>query len=274
MADGNHNVTPGVHPASDVLSVMRAISVSGRHVPVGGTLNFRDIGGYSVGGGGSTAWRTLLRSDALHRLDRPGLSRLAQLNLRSVLDLRIAEEVRIAPSPLAEFASWRTEHTHLSLVGADFSQLPPELDGVYSFIVDKRSAAVGAAIKALARPGALPALVHCTAGKDRTGIVIAFTLAVIGVPDEFIAADYALSSMYLEADETPVIGQIAADSGLGDQLTEALLASPPELILDALDRARQQAGSIEGYLARNGLTRSDVAALRSVLVETSNSKDE
>ncbi len=262
MADDN----PDVNPASDLIRVMTAIAVNGRRVPVGGTLNFRDIGGYPVRGGGRTAWGTLHRSDALHRLDHPGLAALAGLGLKSVLDLRIAEEVRIAPSPLDEFASWGTAHTHLSLVGKDFSQLPPELDGVYSFIVDKRSAAVGAAIKSLARPGMLPGLVHCTAGKDRTGIVIAFTLAAIGVPDDFIAADYALSSMYTDADQTPVIGRIAADSGLGDQLTEALMASPPELILAVLDRARAQAGSIGGYLARNGVTRSDVAALRAALV--------
>lgn len=262
MADDN----PDVNPASDPIGVMRTIAISGRRVPVSGTLNFRDVGGYPVRGGGRTAWGTLLRSDALHRVDHPGRAALAGLGLKSVLDLRIAEEVQLAPSPLDEFASWGTAHTHLSLVGRDFSQLPPELAGVYSFVVDKRSAAVGAAIKSLARPGVLPGLVHCTAGKDRTGIVIAFTLAAIGVPDDFIAADYALSSIYLEADHTPVIGQIAADSGLGDQLTEALMASPPELILHMLNRAREQAGSLGGYLARNGVTQSEVAALRAALV--------
>jgi protein-tyrosine phosphatase len=224
------------------------------------------VGGYPVQGGGTTAWRTLLRSDALHLVDQSGFVDLDQLSLKSVLDLRVPEEVQIAPSPLGEFASRGVRHTHLSLVGDDFSELPPELGGVYSYIVGQRSSAVGAAIKSLAQPGALPGLVHCTAGKDRTGIVIAFTLSAIGVPDDFIAADYALSSMYLEADQTPVIGQVAASSGLGEQLTEALMASPPELIVRALDQARHAAGSVEGYLARNGVTDADLSALRSALI--------
>ncbi len=258
MAEGN--------PAPDVIEAIQAAVVSGRHLPVAGTLNFRDVGGYPVRDGGHTAWRTLFRSDALHLVDQKGTGQLGDLSLRSVLDLRVSEETQIAPSPLAAFASQGTEHTHLSLVGRDFSELPPELDGVYSFVVSRRGSAVAAAIKSLARPGALPALVHCTAGKDRTGIVIAFTLAVIGVPDHIIAADYALSSMYLDAEQTPVIGQIRASSGLGDQLTDALMASPPELIVRAMDQARTQAGSIEGYLASNGVTQADMTALRAALV--------
>jgi protein-tyrosine phosphatase len=133
-------------------------------------------------------------------------------------------------------------------------------------MVNRRGPAIGAAIKHLASPGALPGLVHCTAGKDRTGIVTAFTLSALGVPDEIIAADYALSSVYLIADQIAVIGQISADTGLGEQLTEALMASPPELIVRVLDRARAQAGSVAGYLAANGVTEADLDALRAVLV--------
>jgi protein-tyrosine phosphatase len=96
--------------------------------------------------------------------------------------------------------------------------------------------------------------------------VIAFALAAIGVPDEFIAADYALSSMYLIAEQTAVIGQLSADTGLGEQFTEALLASPPELILRVLDRAREEAGSIAGYLARHGLPEEELAALKAALI--------
>jgi protein-tyrosine phosphatase len=237
-----------------------------RHIPIQGTLNFRDVGGYRVEGGGTVARRTLFRSDALHRVDRAGSDMLAGLDLRTVLDLRTIEELLNAQSPLADFADRGTRTIHLSLVGPDFSELPPELDGVYSFFVDRRGEAIAAAIRHLASPGALPGLVHCTAGKDRTGIVIAFTLAAVGVPDQVIAADYALSSMYLVPEQTAVIGQISAASGLAEQLTEALMASPPELMTRTLARAREQAGSIAGYLAGYGLTEADLAALRAALV--------
>lgn len=253
--------------AHDMTGLIREMAADGeRHIPIVGTLNFRDAGGYPVEGGGRVAWRTLFRSDALHRVEDAGSEMIAELGIRTVLDLRIIEELLIAQSPLADFADRGIRTVHMSLVGDDFSELPPELDGVYSYMVDRRGPAIAAAIKHLASPGALPGLVHCTAGKDRTGMVIAFTLSALGVPDELIAADYALSSVYLIAEQTAVIGQISADTGLGEQLTEALMASPPELIVRALDRAREQAGSVEGYLAHNGLTESDLDALRAVLV--------
>jgi protein-tyrosine phosphatase len=254
-------------PAPDLAALIRRISGDGRrHLRIEGTLNFRDIGGYPVQGGGTTGWRTLFRSDALHRVDAEGTSAIIGLGLRTVLDLRVLEELLIAQSPMSAFADRGIRTIHLSLVGDDFSELPPELEGVYTYLVDQRGPAIGAAIKRLAAPGTLPALVHCTAGKDRTGLVIAFTLAALGVPDEVIAADYALSSMYLVSDQVAVIGQLGADTGLGEQLTEALMASPPELIVRSLDRARQQAGGIAGYLASNGVTEAELAALRAALV--------
>jgi protein-tyrosine phosphatase len=239
----------------------------GRHIPVQGTLNFRDVGGLEVEGGGVVARRTLFRSDALHKVEAAGSRMLSELGLRTVLDLRTLEELLIAQSPLADFADCGTRTIHMSLVGPDFSELPPELEGVYSFFVDRRGQAIAAAIKHLASPGALPGLVHCTAGKDRTGVVIAFTLAAVGVPDEVIAADYALSSMFLVAGQTAVIGQISAASGLDEQLMQTLMASPPELMTRTLARAREQAGSIAGYLKSNGLTDGDLAALRAALVK-------
>ena len=64
--------------------------------------------------------------------------------------------------------------------------------------------------------------------------MVALVLAVLGVPDQVIAADYALSAIYLDPDRTPAIGQLQASTGLGDGLTRPLLTSPPALILDAL----------------------------------------
>ncbi len=252
---------------AELAGLMRGIaSDDRRRLPVQGTLNFCDVGGYRVAGGGTTAWRTLFRSDALHRVEEAGFAAIAELGLKTVIDLRILEELLIAQSPLSDFADAGTRTLHLSLVGKDFSELPSELDGVYAYFVDKCGQVIASAVRQLAAPGALPCLVHCTAGKDRTGVVIAFTLAAIGVPDQMIAADYALSSMYLLADRVALIGQLGVDTGLGERLTEALMASPPDLILRTLDRARAQAGSIAGYLASYGVTEADLAALSAALV--------
>jgi len=246
-----------------IASIGRA---SGRHVAVGGTLNFRDTGGYPVAGGGMTRWRRLLRSDGLHRVNGDGLSLLGTFGLRTVLDLRTNAEAQIAPSPVDHLARSGALTMQVSLIGEDFDELPAELAGIYDFIIDERAAAIGAAIRALSRPGALPALVHCTAGKDRTGIVVAFALSAVGVPDEFIAADYALSGTYLDPQHTPTIGHVQESSGLGERLTAALLASPPELIIRAIGRARRQAGSLADYLTTCGVTCAELMALRSALV--------
>jgi protein-tyrosine phosphatase len=265
-AQGTGEIGAGVI-SDDMAALMREVAGdTDRHIPIPGTLNFRDAGGYQVEGGGTVARRTLFRSDALHMVGETGSGMLADLGLKTVIDLRVLDELLIAQSPLADFADRGTRTIHLSLVGPDFSELPPELAGVYSFFVDRRGEAIAGAIKHLASPGALPALVHCTAGKDRTGVVIAFTLAAVGVPDQVIAADYALSSMYLVPEQTAVIGQISAASGLDEQVMRTLMASPPDLILRTLARAREQAGTIAGYLTSHGLTDADLAALKAALV--------
>ena len=251
----------------DLAGLLRtADAAPGRHIPIPGTLNFRDAGGYPVAGGGVTRWRSLLRSDGLHRLGPGAADMLAAMRLRTVLDLRTSAEAQLAASPLDELAGQGALTMQVSLIGEDLAALPADLDEIYDYIVDRQGAAIAAAIRTLARPDGLPALVHCTAGKDRTGIVVAFALAAVGVPDPVIAADYALSSLYLDPLSTPAIGRVQEGTGLGDRLTAALLASPPELIVRTLGRARRQGGTIEGYLGAHGVPSAELAMLRSALV--------
>jgi protein-tyrosine phosphatase len=253
--------------SSDLARLLQAVGAApGRHIPVPGTLNCRDVGGYPVAGGGVLGWRRLLRSDGLHRLTDGAAEALAALRLRTVLDLRTSAEALIAASPLDELAGQGALTMHISLIGEDLGELPAELGEIYDYVVDRSGAAIAAAIRTLARPGGLPALVHCTAGKDRTGIVVAFALAAVGVPDQVVAADYALSSLYLDPMHTPTIGRVRDDTGLGDKLTAALLASPPELIVRTLERARRHGGSVAGYLRAHGASAAELGALRAALV--------
>jgi protein-tyrosine phosphatase len=255
----------------EIAGLIRGVAdASGRHVPVPGTLNFRDVGGYPVRGGGVVAWRTLFRSDGLHRLEPAAAGVLSSLGLRTVVDLRTTMETELAPSPLHDFGQRGTRALHISLIGEDITAVPDDLGAIYAYIIDARGAAVGAAIRSLAAPGALPGLVHCAAGKDRTGIVVALLLAAIGVPDHYVAADYALTGLYLDPDHTPTIGRLRSGTGMGDRLTAALLASPPELILRVLDLARARGGSVAGYLADHGVAGTDLDQLRAELVTHTN----
>ncbi len=190
---------------------------------------------------------------------------LAGLGLRTILDLRTQMEAEIAPSAL-DGLSASARLAHISLLAGDLQALPPELDAIYRYMIDDCGGTIGAAVKVLATADAFPALVHCSAGKDRTGIVVALVLAVLGVPDEVIAADYGLSASYLDAASTPAIGQLQASTGLGDQLSRPLLSSPPGLILAVLGRVRKTAGSVEGYLLEHGLRPTDLTRLRSALL--------
>jgi protein-tyrosine phosphatase len=236
----------------------------GRHIRVDGTYNLRDVGGYPTHAGGSVAWRTLFRSDSLHRLDSDGAAGLARLGLRTIVDLRADIEVEQRPSAVAGLPARIVR----APVVRDPTLLPPltDLGAEYRYMIDECGESIGAAVGELCAPGALPALVHCAAGQDRTGIIIALVLAVLGVPDELIGADYSLSSVYLDPDSTAVIGRLKA-TGLGDKETTELLSSPAGLILNVLAWARAAGGgSVCGYLTAHGVRSPDLGALRSALV--------
>jgi protein-tyrosine phosphatase len=237
------------------------VNAEGRRIELAGLFNLRDLGGYPTAQG-ELPWRTLLRSDALHQLDPAGIAALTELGLRTIIDLRTHVEVEIAPSPLDQLSG---RHAHVSILGGDLEGLPLKLDEVYAYVVTECGTAIADAIRPLCAERAFPALVHCTAGKDRTGIVIAMVLAVLGVPDHVIAADYALSASYLDPHTTAAIGQLQVATGLGDDLHEGVIISPPQLIMNVLRAARDTHGSVDGYLVAHGLGEMDLAALRAAL---------
>ena len=152
----------------DTAGLIRRIrDTGGRHIAVGGTLNFRDTGGYPVTGGGVTRWRRLLRSDGLHRIDGEGLSVLGTLGLRTVLDLRTYAEAQIAASPLDELARAGALTMQVCLLGEDLDALPDNLTAIYDFIIDNRGPAIGAALRSLARCAARAGALHGRQRQDR-----------------------------------------------------------------------------------------------------------
>jgi len=235
-----------------------------RWIRLPGTTNLRDVGGYPGAGGGTIRWRTLLRSDALHRLDNSGRAALAGLGLRTVIDLRTGEEV-MATSRGLDGTGVRTYHVPVFDAGA-IGRLPPELAAIYRYMIDDCGAAIAEAVGRLCAGNALPGLVHCTAGKDRTGLVAAIVLAVAGVPDEIIAADYSLSGTYLDPGAAAAISRIRAATGVGRWIDLGALGAQPRVIHEALAHIRARSGTVPGYLLQNGLTQGDIDTLRRALV--------
>lgn len=248
--------------------------VAGRHIALDGTYNLRDTGGYpaaSAGGGpGTTRWGVLLRSDALHRLTDADLAVLASRGVRHVVDLRDETEVQSAPSRLGGLD---VEVRHLPV----FADAAPQallggtigMDRLYDAMVDQHGANLARAVAAVAQADRGAVIVHCTAGKDRTGLVVALTLRAVGVPLDVVAADYAASAGHLAGDWAA--GALAAVAALGHdvppEVVDLVTASPAPLVASLLARIEAEHGSVAGYLLAHGLTDDDLGRLRALLVE-------
>lgn len=175
-----------------------------RLVALEGAFNFRDIGGYPAAGGRRVARGRLFRSDGLGGLTPSDLAVLDRLGLRTVIDLRTPGEVE----ERGRFA-WpgRTfAYHHLPMMDVlpardSYQRRWATTEGVaaaYAAMLDGAGPAMAAAIDLLADRATSPAVVHCAAGKDRTGLLVATVLGLLGVADDDIAADYALSGAAME----------------------------------------------------------------------------
>jgi protein-tyrosine phosphatase len=256
-------------------STIEEAELLARRVPLEGTFNVRDIGGYATLDGRRTAWRVLLRGDALHRVDDEGRELLRDYGIRTSLDLREDDERSTAPDRL---------HDEVVLVSIPlFTYSPPEpedfavgtidrgaltnLADAYRALVLQRGTVLVAAIRELLRPGALPAVVHCTAGKDRTGVLIALMLSSIGVADEVIAADYAATSLFLTEEFLEAAATRSLAAGYDTARLKAMLGCEPELILDVLEEIRHTYGGVTAFLSQHGMTGEELARLRGLLLE-------
>ncbi len=234
-----------------------------RRLKFAGTYNFRDVGGYPARNGGTTRWRTLFRSDSPHRLSEADRASLIECGLRSAIDLRQAEELAEAPNVFA--ASAQVTYRHLPLLN-DTPSMPevlPTLVEIYRSILDHRSEQVGAALAALATPGALPAVVNCTAGKDRTGLIVALVLGLAGVPEETIVTDYALSGTCLAGVYLEEARRRAEAQGFSYDL---LVLCDPGFIRTTLAHLKKRYGGIEAYVRTTGLGDAEIDQLRRAMV--------
>ena len=234
-----------------------------RHLKFAGTHNFRDAGGYPVRGGGVTRWRTLFRSDSPHRLSEADRGSLIESGLRTAVDLRQASELTEAPNVFA--AAAQVTFAHLPLL-SDAPSMPadlPALVDIYRAILDDRGCQVRAALSALAAPQALPAVVNCTAGKDRTGLIVALILGLAGVPEETIVADYALSGPCLAEAFSDEARRRAEEQGFSHDL---LTQCEPDFMRATLGHLRRRYGGVEAYVRAVGLEEQEIVRLRQSMV--------
>jgi protein-tyrosine phosphatase len=255
-----------------------------RDIRLVGLHNLRDLGGYETRSGQVTRWRRVLRADSLHKLTPEARDELIALGVKTVIDLRHADELEGGPNVLADHADVRYINVPLfaglSRSAADLAHssgdtrndagssqaAPPDLEMLYKGALERCRDAFREVITALSEPGDGVVLFHCTAGKDRTGLIAALVLGVLGVPDETIIADYALTAERIE----PLLIELRADAlAKGHDLGwyNRLLSAEPATMQATLEYLRAQYGGIGGYLETLGLDPSWREGLRARLLE-------
>jgi protein-tyrosine phosphatase len=221
--------------------------------------NFRDLGGYRGADGRMVRWRTLFRADGLQRLSSSDVEVLRPLGLRTVIDLRTATELDERGRFPVDDISVTFHHLPVIDATAQFSDFVDNpdigqfLSNAYDRMLDYGAHRLGEAIRVLSMAGTLPAVFHCAAGKDRTGLLAALTLAALGVSDSDIVADYALTEAamlraraWLQREQPESLARMNA-------MPAALFASQPAAMGRVLADLRLRHGSLNGFLDTIGV---------------------
>lgn len=234
-----------------------------------GFSNFRDGGGLPTETGRLRTQR-LLRSDQPSALDAQDVDYLRDLPLHAVVDLRSEMEVVMAPSPFKANGFNVEFHGIVAGSGASMLEGKMTIDLMYEEMLKNSGKAFAAAVEALARGVELgSALVHCTAGKDRTGITIAMIQQMLGVPQAAIMESYALTQQNLDGawkDEKVAQMRDMVGEKLTKEIEPIMVGSPPEAIQKVLDHLQTEFGGAKNYLAEHGMDHSAEEILRDQLL--------
>lgn len=238
-----------------------------RHIPIEGTHNFRDAGGYITRHGRSLRWGTLFRSDSLHALTVAGRQAVCDLGIRTTVDLRADHEISRFPSVFADCQDLVYAHLPLSARGTD-TQAPEARDLIElnRMFLDLGQASLLSILNALAAPGAFPAVVHCSVGKDRTGLLVALLQELAGATRQDVVADYVLTSLHA-ATLIEEITPIALAEGRDAVQFARLMECRAEVMDETLVYLDDHYGGAERYVRGIGVADAAVASLRQSLVE-------
>jgi len=235
--------------------------------------NFRDIGGYPTVDGGTTRWRRLFRADGLYRLTPADVAVVRELGVRTVIDLRTRAELdERGTFPLDQHPvtfhhvsvitnTWTADEAEGEHDAADF------LERAYLSILDEGEQRLAEALVKLSEPGALPAVFHCAAGKDRTGLLAMLLLGCLGVPDEYIVADYALTEAGMQRmrewakREQPELFERISNGPV------IFSAAVPEAMHRMIGHVREWHGGIREFALALGVPAEAIDRLRAELVE-------
>ncbi len=233
-----------------------------RHLHFAKLHNFRDLGGYPGEGGRPVRWGVLYRADSLGKLAGADLERFTELGVRTVIDLRYPWEIdRDGRVPVElDYHNLSVEHRPYDQAALDASVPPGRyLADRYLEVASDGAGELATALRVIAEsPG--PTVIHCTSGKDRTGLLAALVLSLVGVAQEDIAADFALTELATD--------RLVADwhARYGGTLWPGYGRAPAEAMSLFLADLSSRHGSVAGYVRAIGVPDEVVTALRDRLL--------
>ena len=256
------------------------VRIATRVIPLTGASNFRDIGGYPTTDGHRVKWGQIYRSNALSGLTAADYKTVDGLGVRLVCDLRTDDERLKQPTKWQgrppEFLNSPKANLDFD-VGAFLGDGEPSAAKARAAFIGfykQTHKAYAPEYKAMFQKlvaGDSPMLVHCTAGKDRTGVGSALILTALGVPRSIVVSDYALSEKYQQStlrQQAPAADgkpdpTMAMMAKLPPEVLQVLMRTEPAYIEATLDAIDEEYGSVQGYLTKElGVSPADVAALR------------
>ena len=256
-----------------------------RLLPIENTRNTRDLGGYSTADGRHVKWNLLFRSDNLAALNETDLSYLGQLQLATVTDLRSDSERRQAPtrlprqSPPIQYQTLDINNPEVDVAALGRKFYSGELSETELLALTDRTEYInntalsriwGQWVADLAKPGALPHLFHCTAGKDRTGFAAALILLTLGVSKDEVMEDFLLTNQVLASHIEATVNKIQAHSAepVDPDVLRQVIGVTPNSLEGAFEAMEAQYGSIQLYIEQGlGIDKQTQSKLRELLLE-------
>lgn len=234
---------------------------------IDGLVNLRDLGGLPTQSGLTTQAGRLLRSEFPHTLSEAGLRALLDLGIGAVVDLRTESERERRPSPLVD-AGVNTLHAPIFTDDEDYPDHLSTAGEVYCWWLHERSAGIARAMNAIAGAPSAPILVHCHAGKDRTGVIVGLVLRLAGVSIDAIADDYAISGIQL-ADMLARDRVTAVERGMDAVRVERIFTVRREAMVETMEHVDAEHGGAAPLLQSIGVEEPGIERLRDLLLKPS-----
>lgn len=234
-----------------------------RRLPLEGTSNTRDIGGYPCADG-VVAWKTFVRSDNPGALTPADLDYLRNYGIHKVVDLRRHDEAKQTPSVLASADGFEVHNISIGNVMKfhDFQgDVPGSMAGLYMNILDDSKQEIAQVMQIMASADG-GVLFHCAVGKDRTGVIAMLLLSLAEVSDADIVADYSVTEIYMRE-----IYKAQSEVFMTEDIPDYILRSNPASMERVLRHLRETYGNTKDYLKLIGLSQQEIAALKARLLQ-------